>query len=309
MKIYKPNFWKTKLNIFSVMLFPFSLLTSLVVFLKKKIIKPINFKTKIICIGNLYLGGTGKTPLSILLAEELEKIGKNPAIVKKYYKNQEDERDLIIHHFSKLISMKSRVKAIYEAMEKKFETIILDDGFQDYKIKKNVSILCFNEIQLIGNGLIFPSGPLRENLNSVKDADIILINGKRNIKFEKKILGIKSGLEVFYSNYKLINFEKYENKKLFAFAGIGNPENFFSLLENYNLKVIEKMSFPDHYQFTSSDLKFIISKAKKQDAVLITTEKDYFRIKNLKIDEIKYVELKLQIQNKEKFLKSVIEKI
>ena len=149
--------------------------------------------------------------------------------VKKYYKNQEDERDLIIHHFSKLISMKSRVKAIYEAMEKKFETIILDDGFQDYKIKKNVSILCFNEKQLIGNGLIFPSGPLRENLNSVKDADIILINGKRNIKFEKKILGIKSGLEVFYSNYKLINFEKYENKKLFLSQEAEIPENFFSL--------------------------------------------------------------------------------
>ena len=69
------------------------------------------------------------------------------------------------------------------------------------------------------------------------------------------------------------------------------------------------MSFPDHYQLTSSDLKSIISKAKKKDAVLITTEKDYFRIKNLKIDEIKYLELKLQIQNKEKLIKSVIEKI
>ncbi len=309
MKIYKPNFWKTKLNIFSVFLFPFSLLTSLVVLLRKKIIKPITFKTKIICIGNLYLGGTGKTPLSILLAEELEKIGKNPVIVKKYYKNQGDERNLIIHHFSKLISMRSRVKAIYKAIEKKFEIIILDDGFQDYKIKKNVSILCFNEKQLIGNGLVFPSGPLRENLNSVKNANIILINGKRNIEFEKKILNIKSELEVFYSEYELANFEKYKNKRLFAFAGIGNPENFFSLLENYNLKVVERMSFPDHYQFTSSDLKMMINKAKKKDAVLITTEKDYFRIKNLKIDEIKYVELKLQIQDKEKLLKSIIEKI
>ena len=137
-------------------------------------------------MGNIYIGGTGKTPSAIFLAHELKKIGKNPVIVKKYYKNQKDEQSLIKKYFNNLILNKKRSDAIYEAERKGFDSVILDDGFQDFNIKKDLNIICFNQNQLIGNGFILPSGPLRQSLNSLNDAEIILINGNKDVEFEKK---------------------------------------------------------------------------------------------------------------------------
>ena len=108
-----------------------------------------------------------------------------------------------------------------------FDTVILDDGFQDVRIKKDMNIICFNQNQLIGNGLTLPSGPLREKLSSLKNADVIIINGKKDKKFEEKLVKINEKLEIFYSCYKPINLDQFRNAKLMALAGIGNPENFF----------------------------------------------------------------------------------
>ena len=85
-----------------------------------------------------------------------------------------------------MILSKDRSEGIYKAVNNGFDTVILDDGFQDYKIKKTLSIICFNEKQLIGNGLVFPAGPLRENIKSISSANIIIINGEKNKEFEKK---------------------------------------------------------------------------------------------------------------------------
>ena len=106
--------------------------------------------------------------------------------------------------------------------------MILDDGFQDYTIKKDIKIICFNQNQLIGNGLVLPAGPLRESLISLKDAQIVLINGNKDNYFEKKILNIIEKLKIFYFSYKATNAEEFSSKKLFALAGIGSPENFLN---------------------------------------------------------------------------------
>ena len=106
-----------------------------------------------------------------------------------------------------------------------YDSVILDDGFQDYSIKKDLNILCFNKNQLIGNGLLLPSGPLREGLNSLERADIIIINGEKDSEFEK-ILKINKNLEIYYSIYNPVNLNEFKNKELLAIAGIGNPENF-----------------------------------------------------------------------------------
>ena len=109
---------------------------------KKAIIKAEKFDIPIICVGNIYLGGTGKTPLSIFIAKEFKKIGKNPAIIRKYYKNHYDEHNLIKSHFKNLILDKNRKFAIKEAIKKKYDIAVLDDGFQDNKIHKNLNIVC-----------------------------------------------------------------------------------------------------------------------------------------------------------------------
>ena len=127
-------------------------------FQKKKIINEKTFEIPIICIGNIYIGGTGKTPTSILIAKELQKSGRNPVILRKFYKNHKDEYDLIKNKIKNLIISKNREKGILEAIRMNYDLVILDDGFQDNKIKKNFHIICFNQKQLIGNGRVIPAG-------------------------------------------------------------------------------------------------------------------------------------------------------
>ena len=305
MKLHKPKFWDKKNSFLSILLFPISLITLFIIFFKKKFTKTIEFNIPIICIGNIYIGGTGKTPASIFLANELSKIGKKPAILRKYYNDHLDEYNLIKKYFKNLIIKSNRTDGIKEAEKTNHDCVILDDGFQDYKIKKDLTILCFNQNQLIGNGLILPSGPLRESLSSIKDVDIILINGKKNKDFEKKAYDINNNIEIFYSYYKPVNLKQFKNKKLFAIAGIGNPENFFQLIEENNLYIEKELPFPDHYQFTKAEVQNIINEAKNKNCQIIMTEKDYFKIKDYNINDINYLNVTLEITEKEKFLKII----
>ena len=162
----------------------------------------MQFNIPVICIGNIYLGGTGKTPASIYIAQELSALGKKPVILRKFYKSHKDEHNLIKENFKNLIINRNRVNGIIEAQKMNYDSVILDDGFQDFTVEKDLSILCFNQNQLVGNGLVLPSGPLRESLSSICSAQIILINGKKNEAFEKKILNINKNLRIFYFYHK-----------------------------------------------------------------------------------------------------------
>ena len=208
-----------------------------------------------------------------------------------------------------LILNKNRIRALEEAERKNFDVAILDDGFQDYAIEKDLNIVCFNSKQLIGNGSVFPAGPLRESLNSLKRAQIVIINGERNEIFEKKILEISKKIKVFYSKYTPTNIEQFKNKKLYAFAGIGNPNNFFELLTEYNLNVQKKISFPDHYNFSMNEIKKMAEIASKNGFELITTEKDFFRIKDYNLKKIKYLKLDLIIKEKSKLISEIVKRL
>ena len=306
MKINKPKFWdQKKISLISIFLFPLSLVTLLVVFFKKKFLFIKYFRTPIVCVGNIYIGGTGKTPTSILLGKELLNQGLKSVIIRKYYKNHQDEYNQIRSSFKNLIINKNRYDGIKEAEKNDYDIVILDDGLQDYRIKKNLGIVCFNENQLIGNGLVIPAGPLRENLNALKNVDIVLINGNKNPYFEEKLLKINKKLQIYYSYYKPENIEIFKNQNLLALVGIANPENFFKLLEKYNLKVEEKLVFPDHYRFSESEIQKIVKEADRKKLKIIMTEKDFFKINNFKIRKIDYLRVSLQIYDKEKLINKI----
>ena len=307
MKIYKPFFWNRPKNIISLILLPITFLVLIFVVFKKKTTRAKKFKIPIVCIGNIYIGGTGKTPLSIDLANELKSLGKKPVIIKKFYKDHKDEHLLIKKKGIPLLSEKDRTSSIVLA-EKDFDIAILDDGFQDYGIKKDLNILCFNNKQLIGNGYVFPSGPLRESLSSIKKAQIAVINGENNFIFETKLKKINPDLKIFYSKYKLMNQEELKNKNILAFAGIGNPENFFDLLIENRLSVKKTIAFPDHYNFKRKEILEIIGQAKERNYTVLTTEKDFFRIKNFEFSEITPCKINLEITEKLKLM-SLIKKI
>ena len=306
MKLFKPKFWKSNKNFFTVLLIPLSLITWIYIILKKTFIQKVKFNIPVICVGNIFIGGTGKTPLSIQIARKLSENGKNPAIVRKYYKSHKDEHKMIISYYNKLILNLNRSKGIYEALEKGYDAVILDDGFQDYKIKKNLSIICFNSNQLIGNGYLFPSGPLRESLGSLRNANILIINGDKSLNFEQKILKIQKDLKIYYSNYKPLNIQEFKNKKLLVISGIGNPENFFKILKDNQMNIQKKMVYPDHYEFTKNEMLKIIEYAKKNDFQIVMTEKDYYKIKDFSLENIKYLKVKLEIEKEEEFIKNVM---
>ena len=306
MNFFKPNFWKKKYSILSILLLPISILFQILFFIKKKITKQESFPVPIICIGNIYIGGTGKTPLAIKTSLMIKKLNKSPAIIKKFYDNQKDEMEFIKEKTNNLVTGSTRKEAIDKAVKKKFDIIILDDGFQDHSIKKNLNILCFNSGQLMGNGFTIPSGPLRETLYSIKNCQMIIVNGSRNEEFEKTIKKLSKDISIYYSKYLPVNIKKLKDVNILAFAGIGNPENFFKLLSDYSLNVEKIVPYPDHYNYTRKDIENLFSLAKKNNLRLVTTEKDYLRLKYLGLSEsISYLSVELNLLEEEKILKEI----
>ena len=309
MKLKKPKFWDLKqISLWALLLIPFAFLFQLVLLLEKFFKKPKNFSVPVICVGNIYLGGTGKTPLTLELFKIIKSIGKNPGFIKKGYDYLDDEIKML-EKIGKVYTDKSREKAINSLISSNYNVAILDDGFQDYSIKKNFSILCFNSRQLIGNGFTIPSGPLRETIKSLKRADCVLINGEKNIKFENKINKFNNNIKIFYSKYKLLDTDGIQNKKVIALAGIGNPENFFDQLKEKNIDLIKTYSYPDHHNYSKKELKNIIDEAEKNNAVIVTTEKDHIRMNEEIKLIIKCIKVDLEIENKNDFINLIKSKI
>ena len=306
MKLNKPKFWDyKKLNFLGILLLPLTFPIIINNFILKIRTKKKSSKIKSICVGNIYIGGTGKTPLSIEIVRILKKFNLAPVLIKKFYKDQIDEINLINSKNIEIIKNSSRYIALKEAEERGFKSIVLDDGFQDHSIYKDLSILCFNEKQLIGNGFTIPAGPLREPLSALRRSKIILINGKKNEDFENKIKSINNEINIFYSKYIAQNSHKFLNENILAFAGIGNPENFFDLLKENNINVEKKISFPDHYNYSKKELDKLLKISKENNLKLLTTEKDFFRIKHFNITDIDYLTIKLEIINEELFEKEL----
>jgi len=305
MKILKPKFCKKKNSMIGFFLLPFAFFFQVLIILKNIVSKKRRASIPVICVGNIYLGGTGKTPLSLEVVKTLEKFHKKTAIVRKDYTDHLDEFELIRAKNVKLFYNSSRFEAINDAVKNNYDCVVLDDGFQDLSIKKNLNIVCFTEKQLVGNGMTIPSGPLREPLTSLKRCQIIVINGKRNIDLEKKIKDISSNISIYYSKYLPINIEDFKEQNLLAFAGIGNPDNFFDILEQNNLKLIKKITFPDHYNYSLKELDKLINFSLENNLKLVTTEKDFFRIKHLKLPQIKCLNVKLEITDRYNFDKKI----
>ncbi len=305
MNLLKPKFWdKNQISFFSVLLFPISLIIKILSFFRRSFTKTHLCSIPIICVGNIYLGGTGKTPLCIEIFSILKNLNMNPVFVRKKYDSFQDEADLQ-KQVGPVYQNKKRTDAVKEALQNKANIAILDDGFQDFSINKNLSIVCFNEKEWIGNGLVIPSGPLRESLSALKRARCIVINGKKNTDIENKIFSKNKEAKIFYTQYKPLNINEFKNNKIIAFAGIGNPENFFDLLRDNKLNIVETINFPDHHKYSEKELENLLNKIKENNTSLVTTEKDYFRISESYRKNIQFLKIKVEIENKIQFIEEI----
>jgi len=305
MNFFKPKFWdKNQFSLMSILLFPIALLIRLLNIFKRSITKTYQCSIPIVCVGNIYLGGTGKTPLCIEIFSILKDLNMNPAFIRKKYDSFQDEVNLQ-KQIGPIYQSKKRIEALKEAIQNKANVAILDDGFQDFSINKNLSVICFNEKQWVGNGLVIPSGPLREGLSALKRANCVIINGKKNIDIENEIFSQNKKIKIFYTKYKPQNINEFKNNKVVTFAGIGNPENFFNLLRDNKIDLVEEIKFPDHHKYSENELENLFDKAKKHSAVLLTTEKDYFRISKSYKQNIKCLKIEVEIENRNQFIEEI----
>jgi len=305
MNFFKPKFWdKNQFSLMSILLFPIALLIKLLNIFKRSITKTYQCSIPTVCVGNIYLGGTGKTPLCIEIFSILKDLNMNPAFIRKKYDSFQDEVNLQ-KQIGPIYQSKKRIEALKEAIQNKANVAILDDGFQDFSINKNLSVICFNEKQWVGNGLVIPAGPLREDLSALKRANCVIINGKKNIDIENEIFSQNKKIKIFYTKYKPQNINEFKNNKVAAFAGIGNPENFFNLLRDNKIDLVEEIKFPDHHKYSENELENLFDKAKKHSAVLLTTEKDYFRISESYKQNIKCLKIEVEIENRNQFIEEI----
>ena len=308
MKLKKPKFWDyEKPNLYATILNPLALFLQLLNSFKRKTYKQ-DLKIKTICFGNIYLGGTGKTSLCIALKNILDQRKIKSCFIKKYYEDQYDEQN-ILKKYGKLFTAKRRIDAIKKAENENYDFAILDDGLQDKTIVPDINIVCFNNINWIGNGLTIPAGPLRENINNLKNYDHVILNGNsENLEsIKKKILSINSKINIHVGKYEvqnISNFKKSEN--YLVFSGIGNHKSFISMLKNEGLNVIKDLEFPDHYQYSKAEINKIVLNAEILNCKIITTEKDYLRLQNIKSDKIQFVKSQIKIFDESKFLSAVI---
>ncbi|MBN2675816.1 MAG: tetraacyldisaccharide 4'-kinase [Alphaproteobacteria bacterium] len=270
----------------------------------------------VICVGNITVGGTGKTPLVLALAAFFKKEGKTPHVLSRGYGgNLTNKRVDIKKHTAKEVGDEPRMLAEYlpvwigknrkktaeMAIKAGADILIMDDGFQNNTLKKDFSIVVFDGKKGIGNGLGLPGGVLREPLRSgLKRADAIVIVGKDKTRLKKKIAQYTKVTPIFFADFEPLKLPDLR-KKYLAFAGIGRPQKFFDTLKTLSVHVIETFSFPDHYVYRETDIKRLLKEAEAQNATLITTEKDETKVPELYRKKITTLKIKMVFQEKKIF--------
>ena len=310
MNLKKPKFWDFKKpSILAYLLLPISYLFKLIRLFKiESNIKKSKIKT--ICVGNIYLGGTGKTSLSIKINEILSEKKIKSCFVKKFYLTQFDEQKLLESR-GKLFTSSKRIDAINIAENEGYDVAILDDGLQDSSINYDLRFVCFNNINWIGNGFTIPAGPLRESINNLKNYKHIFLNGNLenldNIK--KHIYKINPNINLYIGKYVPLDIEKFnKDKNYLVFSGIGNHQTFISMLREYKFNVVKDIEFPDHYKYNNFDIDKIQKLSDNLNCQIITTEKDYLRLDKEKIHNINFIKSELKILDEEKLISTILSK-
>lgn len=312
--INTPKFWYQPRGFLSYLLFPLSVLYYIIFHIKKILTTSYKAPMKIICIGNASVGGAGKTPIAILVANlALEKKIKIGFLTRGYggnYKkaikvdlNLHDaklvgDEALILGKLAPVYIARNRIDGIELAAKDQIDLIIMDDGMQNHQLIKDLNILVIDGFRGFGNGFLLPAGPLRQSIASaIKDAGCIIINDYNN-KFY-----INTNKILIYTVTKAIT-ENVSNKEYVAFSGIGNNDKFYQLLTDLNFNIIAKKSFPDHHNYSKNDL----DKLCKIGANLITTEKDFVKIPSQYHHAISYLPIKA-VTNQINQLRTIIHNI
>lgn len=313
MNIMQPKFWYKKSNLLSKLLYPFSQIYFAIFLLNRRLVKEKKIKIPVICVGNFVIGGSGKTPIVIYLRKVLSKKYKKIFVILRAYKTGNknclivnkthsfrDVGDEAMVHLSRgdVCITSNRVDGAQLCLDNKADLIILDDGFQSKHLYKNLNLIVVDANQMLGNQKIIPSGPLRESLNSgfSRAHAIIIIDSK------SKELTIPNSQKLphFYA-YKNVTINNLMTKNVYAFCGLGYPQNFFDHLISLKLNIKKKLTFSDHHVYKNIELENILYEAENNKLDVITTEKDIVKIPKKFHPKIKVAKVVIKMHSENRF--------
>lgn len=251
-----------------------------------------SLKGAVISVGNLTVGGTGKTPMVLWLATKLLSQGKRVAILTRGYKGTKgssDEVELLKRRLEGKISFGVGADRFISGgqleSQNEVDVFVLDDGFQHLPLARTIDIVMLDGSRKLGDEWLLPAGTLREPVDACRYADILVVTRKAE-KPDIKNVDVDS-VPVFYAHTRLIGFQRFgpepetiERSQLgagpfVAFCGIGNPNGFFEDLKRWQVPIVEKQVFPDHHRYSSMELDRLQARSQACGAAgLITTEKD-----------------------------------
>lgn len=312
-----PKFWnsKTKLStLLSLILVPFSWLYYLVGRLLYGRIKPEKLPVPVICVGNISVGGAGKTPVALYIGELVKNKGVNTFFISRGYGGSQKsairvdadihgaelvgDEPLLLAEILPTIIGKNRLEVAKFAIEQGAELIIMDDGLQNPSIEKDLSFIVTDRRLGFGNERLLPAGPLREPVAAgLNKADAVIIVNPAN--FIPTAMPDTSML-IARSKAK-DSMLALKGKRIIAFCGIAVPTKFFDMLREVGADIIRAVDYPDHYPYKEKDLLFLFREAKKHNAELVTTSKDAARMKKQfkqEMESIKIAEMELIFENK-----------
>ena len=258
----------------------------------------------VVSVGNITLGGTGKTPLVIFLADHLVSSGKKPAILTRGYGGDEDRmlKDELAE--VPVYVGGDRVKSAQKAKKKKADIIILDDGFQHRRIVRELNILLLDAVSIFGNGYLFPRGVLREPESAVKRADIFILTKTDRINMHRRsdvvshLNRIAPGKPVVLTRHRpsflsdatgsSYAADSICGRRVCLVSGIADPDYFSFMAGSLGASVVARIDYIDHHRYRQADIDRMSEEARHHDVEnIIVTRKDYVKIKELDISSIK----------------------
>ena len=282
-----PDFWNSE-TLAARLLAPLGALYGLSVRARHARANPFRAHARVLCVGNLTAGGSGKTPVAMALARMIAARGHKVVFLSRGYRGRlagpvrvdhakhgaldVGDEALLLAAFAPTIVARDRARGAALADTVGADVIVMDDGFQNFQLVKDVSLIVIDAKTGFGNGRLIPAGPLREPVeHGLARADAIVLTGEGGFI-------PPFGGPVFRAVLRPSSPDRFAGRSVFAFAGIGRPEKFFHTLQAMGARLVGTRAFPDHHRYTLLEIEAVKRIAASAGALLVTTEKDFVRI-------------------------------
>ncbi|GBE42121.1 tetraacyldisaccharide 4'-kinase [bacterium BMS3Bbin10] len=312
-----PSWWYDTRSIWPALLMPAALVWDAATRLRWAFTRPFHPGIPVICVGNFTAGGAGKTPAAIAIAGFLRDAGEQPVFLTRGYGGTtkgphlaDPDKDsaraigdepLLLARIAPTLVAADRAEGARAARDQGASVIVMDDGFQNPGLAKNLSLAVIDADLGLGNEHVIPAGPLRASLGfQLGKADALVLVGEGAAEDHIRALAERASLPLLEAEIiPESNSARLRAKPVIAFAGIGNPGKFFRTLEDLGVTIAERISFGDHHSFTHQDADMLLDLAARHGAQLVTTEKDMVRLEGEdRLERLKTAAIALPVKMK-----------